>query len=152
MYKPFYFNSGDITIDIDNRNSGKTTKLFDDVIKHLKESDKKIAFLTEASTQFVDIRIKLEHILKNENVECGNRIIRITNMHGVDEDVRIYVDDFIKIHNIDKFMYLRRNIFLTCDIEDIKYFNQNCLFLEEVLNILRWKRKRNINKLLKGEK
>ena len=152
MNKPFFYKCGNISIDINNRGSGKTTAMVEDIVHYLKNTDMNIGYITPYILEdYQAMKMRIEKIVKNDNITLKNRFFNISNMYSsnIKDDMRIYIDDFIRLDELDERLFLRKNMYMTCDLEDIKFFNKNSYFLKEVSNVVSWRRKEIINKLLK---
>lgn len=145
MNKIFKFKN--IYIEISDRQTGKSPRMLEDIYNYIKEFNKPIGIITYNFSSFEYIKEKLERIYKDLDFKIINNLVkRITSMHNISNDVRVYIDEFYCIKDLDFKIYLRDNIYL-CGTPD----QNKSQIIKDIENFTSWKRKKIINKLLENE-
>lgn len=146
IYKNSY---NDIYIEINGRQTGKTHRMVEDIIKYINKTNDCVYILTNKKMIFYSIKNRVIGIMNAMNVNIDiNKIVYINDARILNKKERIYIDEFAFIDNLDEKITIRPNMYFVTSPNE----NNNSEIVKTLMNFTHWKRKKIIDKLLNNSK
>lgn len=169
------YDSGDLYIEINERMSGKTTRLIENIAEYIIRTNEHVCLMTVNRKLYDYIKRRLFYLYPNicpnkiiyvsinnrnninfsENVITNNGYVSTTcDYFSICKDfgynLRLYVDEFYYIPNRKYNLFLVKNGYYCTSIEDFKYHKIDIEEedLEIFLDFKTWKRKKIIHSIL----